>query len=276
MLRFAKARGIERFRQSWDRLGSHFRDIPDNPAYRRQIELHDEPSVRYVIYFTPRSGSTWLTALIESAGGCGSPGEFFNPRLMRQTASLVGAQNLQDYIHLVTRRSGIDGVFGCEVTSGHLHAVFRDDREFLDLLRPTASLFLIREDIVAQAVSASRLEQTGVAHKIGDFTEGRVEPNFRYSHRQIHNYLGRLLFMEKQLEGFFQRQNTKPLRMSYERLTSQSPQDIILRVASHIGVSPKNLNNLESQHKKIGDALSEEYIARFRSENKRLLDRVAA
>ena len=166
-------------------------------------------------------GSTWLTALIESAGGCGSPGEFFNPRLMRQTASLVGAQNLQDYIHLVTRRSGIDGVFGCEVTSGHLHAVFRDDREFLDLLRPTASLFLIREDIVAQAVSASRLEQTGVAHKIGDFTEGRVEPNFRYSHRQIHNYLGRLLFMEKQLEGFFQRQNTKPLRMSYERLTSK-------------------------------------------------------
>ncbi len=274
MIQFAPARGAERLKQALDSFRSHFRGIPDRPGFRDKVSGVSAPAVRYVIYFTPRSGSSRLTDLIENAGGCGSPREFFNPTWMRKNAEFMGAQSLRDYLNLLTRRFGHTGVFGCEITSGHMVAVFRGGRRFSELLRPTASIFLIRENIIAQAVSASRMKQTGVAHNVGEVRANTGRAEFRYSPRQIHYYLGRLLYMERQLEGFFRRAGVEPLRISYEILTDNSPQQSVSRIAAHIGARAEQLDGLDSRHQKIGDELSREYVARFRREHVRLVGKI--
>jgi LPS sulfotransferase NodH len=120
------------------------------------------------------------------------------------------------------------------------------------------------------------MRQTGVAHTVGESGPEDEEADFRYLPRQIRGYLGRLLLMERQLENIFRRSNIEPLRMSYETLTTLSPQEFIPGIAAHIGASIGNMDNLESGHQKTGGALSEEYIARFRREHKGLVAKIHA
>jgi LPS sulfotransferase NodH len=224
-----------------------------------------------VIYFTPRSGSSRLTDLIESAGGCGIPGEYFNSRLIERAATFLGAQGLEDYINLLMRRKNTKGVFGCEVTSTDVYSTFYSDRKFFELYQPTSSVFLIRENIVEQAVSASRMSQTGVAHSTSSPTLKKDNIHFQYRPNQIRSNLFKLLLMENELERIFHIRNIEPLRLSYETLTSVSPGRFIPVIADHVGATCEQLNALESEHRKVGDEQSIEYAQRFRRNSGKLL-----
>jgi LPS sulfotransferase NodH len=251
-----------------------FKNIPPKPLWRKKLSALPLPAVRYVIFFTPRSGSSRLTDLIERAGGCGIPGEYFNPNLIMQAATSLGAQGLEDYIDLLMRRRNTNGVFGCEVTSIHMYRTFYGDKNFFKLYQPTSSVFLIRENIVEQAVSLSRMAQTGIAHSKSSLTPTKDKIEFHYRPDQIRSSLNRLLSMEKQLERTFRIRNIEPLRLSYETLASVSPDKFIPVIAHHVAATCEQLNGLESEHRKVGDEQSLEYAHRFRSESGSLLETV--
>lgn len=253
-----------------------FRDVPEKANWARKIRQTTLPETRYEVFFTPRSSSSRLADILDRAGGLSSPGECFNPAHLPNLIRAFGAQSLAEYTDLLMRRRGKDNVFGCEVTALQFSWVFESEKRFAELISPTSAIWLIREDIIAQAVSLSRMSQSGQAHKIVGSPAQVVEQTaiFEYRPLEIRKKIAVLIYMEWQTEKIIQNLGMTPLCMSYEMLIAQSPADVVARIAGHIGAKPHNLENLSSDHQKIGDGLNLEFIERYRDEHPRLMRQI--
>lgn len=252
-----------------------FKDLPLKIEWRNKLKSKPLPERRYVIFFTPRSGSSRLTDLLHRAGGLGFPDESFNPRHIREMACFLGAQDLDDYIDLLKRRRTTNGTFGCEIAIDQLNYIFFSDKRFFKLYSPTAIIFLIRENIVEQAVSLSRMAQTGLAHRTTSSDLNSLNVRFKYRPSQIRRKLLTLLNFEMETERLFYSRNIQPLRLSYEMLTCTEPEKFVPIIAGHIGCAPNHVHGLKSVYEKIGDDRNHEYSLRFKKENSRLLDKIA-
>jgi LPS sulfotransferase NodH len=254
-----------------------FSDIRPRHERRARLMRRPAPQRRYAVVFTPRSGSSRLTDLADSSGVLGRPGEVFNPAFLPRMAQALGARDLAEFVTLLGRRFNGQGTFGCEVTYAHLVRTFGDEARFLDLVQPGSLVWLIRKDIVAQAVSVSRMVQTGVSHapgaSAGDIA--RADRAFVYRPRQIASVLWRLRWMETSTEAMFARYGLRPLRLSYEAV-SQAPATAVLgRIAAHVGADAVPPDPFESAHTKIAGPRNAEFAARFAAEHPRLAARLA-
>lgn len=255
-------------------LNSPFKDVPEKPLWREQLMDLPLPHNRYVIFFLPRSGSSRLTDLLKNAGGLGSPGEAFNPQLIRKSAIFLGAQNLDDYLDLLMRRKTTEGTFGCQITIPQLYRLFFSEKLFFDQYQPTSSIFLVRENIVEQSVSLSRMNQTNFAHSTPSSNPPSLDYNFEYRPAQIRKCLNFYLRTEKQLERMFFKRGIKPLRLSYEILVTSQPERFVPLIAKHVGATPHRIDSLTSEHRKIGDPRNEEFAVKFIKENRALISKV--
>ena len=232
-----------------------------------------EASLRYAILFTPRSGSSWLTDICMRSAGFGRPDEAFNPAMLPNMARAMDADTLDRYCAALLRRRNRDGVFGVEVTPFHLLAVFRGAGGFLQRIRPQHLFWLIREDILAQAVSVSRMQQTRVAHRVPG--AGQAAAPFRYRPLAIRLALLRLEASEIWAERMFARRGLAPHRLSYETMMAAGAERMLAHLASVMG-RPAPDAAPEPRHEKLGDALNGEYAARFAADHPRLMARLAA
>jgi LPS sulfotransferase NodH len=260
---------------TWGHFTRPFRGIDDKPEWRMKLASLPLPSRRYVIFFTPRSGSSRLTDLVDNAGNLSRPGECFNPRRLHTMAAYFGARDLPDYLDLLMRHRTTNGTFGCEITIEHLYAIFFTARRFLQLYQPTATIFLIRKNIVEQAVSLSRMTQTGFSHRVTAAAPAGADTCFHYHPYRIRRNILRIARMERQTERALSLCNLQPLRLSYETLVNNDPAISVSLIARHIGASPDQLDQLTSAHRKIGDDRSIEFARRFRAGHERFLATVA-
>jgi LPS sulfotransferase NodH len=146
--------------------------------------LHIDPSVldttistvgpadrRYVILFTPRSGSSWLTALITATRCLGRPEEYLNPEFVREVARALNCTARTSLFPALLRKCKTNnGVFGIEARSIDIE-IF-GEQDFFDGIGADALYFYLwRDNIVAQGVSLYRAVTTGKFHS----TDGRRE-----------------------------------------------------------------------------------------------------
>ncbi|MEJ0018775.1 MAG: Stf0 family sulfotransferase [Acetobacteraceae bacterium] len=118
----------------------------------------------YVVLFTPRSGSTWLTALLSATGRLGYPEEYLNPEFVTDVARALGTRDPARLIGLLQRRRKTpNGVFGIEVRAVDV-ALFGADTFFAGFAAGTLFYCLWRDNIVAQAVSLYRAVASGRFH----------------------------------------------------------------------------------------------------------------
>ena len=275
MLQSSKSILITCFDKTLGYFNNPFRHIAEKSLWREKLMRQAPPDTRYIIFFTPRSGSSRLTDLVQLAGGLGTPDECFNPQHIRNMAKFLGAQNLDDYLDLLMRRRTTGGTFGCEATPSQIHRIFFSVARFFEMYRPTSCIFLIRENIAEQAVSCSRMSQTGFSHHTSSSDPENTGTSFEYRPAEIRKYMTRLLIMERQLEQIFLRRSIEPLRLSYEMLVNTDPEIFLASIARHVGATPHRLNDLESEHKKIGDQRNLEFTVQFTKENRRLMAKVA-
>ncbi|MAC79544.1 MAG: hypothetical protein CML66_15950 [Rhodobacteraceae bacterium] len=225
---------------------------------------------RYVVFFTPRSGSSRLTDLASRTKALGNPGECYNPAFVPDIAKSYSARNLDEYTQLLLRHRQTKGVFGCEVTHMHVLATHKTGQVFLDTLQPTSTLWLIREDIIAQAVSVSRMMQTKVSHSVSADAGAiaQAEQVFRYEPKVILNVLRRMRWMEDGTEALIRDAGLTPLRLSYEQTVRMQPRRLMAVIGKHVGVPARrmDLDALESSHKKVSGEKSGDFAARFRAE----------
>lgn len=236
--------------------------------YDRLLANKKPAKRRYVVYFTARSSSSWLTDIARQTKRLSVPDECFNPNFVPQMSKAMNAGNLEQYMEALIRRRNTHGVFGCEVTFYQMRVTFGGAAEFMKYFQNATAFWLIREDIVQQAVSLYKMETTQVTHKAYADAESlaAAEKKFVYDREQIKHWLRHLLNKEIGTEKMFAEYDITPLRLSYEVITAMSAHKVVNIMARHIGVPPIPVGDLSTDHGKIGTSRNTEFATRFREE----------
>lgn len=248
-------------------------DGPDHRPGRRggQRRYRPPPRKTFLIFFMARSGSTWLTDLCRRTHRLGNPDELFNTMRLRKFTDF----DLTDHIDLMQRRHTHGGVFGAELAWGDVRDFF-DRGATLRQRFPTAkTLFLIREDIVLQAVSTLRRVQTAIGHSLEFTPEEQVaaEERFTYDGEFIRRTVRARTRTEKRFDEMFATHGFDPVRLSYER-NMKNPLGALNVIAGLIG-EPLFDGVEESAFSILRTDKSAAFAERFRAEEPRFLARIA-
>lgn len=218
---------------------------------------------------TPRSGSYMLCRFLINAG-LGVPHEYFNPLVMRQIAPRLGFDVAADrlrwrppgrrdrlpfgkaaraaeiaflgrYIAALLPRRCQGGVFAAKVHFAQ-YAQVLDNPAGLQVLHGAAFVYLYREDLLRQAVSARFAFLTGrwsIDHTVT--TPPDRNPDF-FDVAAIDRLLEALANGDRGWRMWFARRGIQPLFVSYEQFCAD-PSGWVDRIARHVGCSPAQLKH---------------------------------
>lgn len=243
----------------------------------------------YFVCGTPRTGSSLLLGLLESTGVVGRPQAYFREpdeslwaERWRVPRSADGGFDYAEYVRaaLAAGRTG-NGVFGAKLMWGTLDELVAklggvfpdlagDDARLLErAFGRTGFVFLRRADVVAQAVSWLRAEQTGTWY-IGGNGEigggaGTGEPPCFDAGR-----IGRLVEVigehNMAWEAWFASAGVRPHRVSYEELDADMA-GVTLGILGFLGFDVPDGRVIVSRHERQADELSARWIERYRLES---------
>lgn len=236
------------------------------------------PGKQYVMYFTPRSGSSWITDIAGKTRRLSLPGEVFNPNFLPKITQSYNAATMDEYCAILKRRRNTQDVFGFQITYHQLAAVFRNEADFLKRFPSPTCFWLIRRDIVAQAVSLYKMVKTQTSHapQISPDEILRREQAFTYDDAAIRHWVQHILSAEIKTETMFVRHGLSPLRMSYERNIEMKPNHIVNVMGRHIGIPSMKMKPLQSAHHKIATTTNDSFAERFRRQNASFVQEVDA
>lgn len=240
---------------------------------RRKIRRRAEPATqRHVIFFTPRSGSSWLHAAVRATQALGEPNEFFNPAFIRSIGRRLQANTLEEFFDAILRaKKTPNGVFTLEVTYFQFIRI-GDRAAFFRHLPPTSpSVLLVRENIVAQAISLYKAVETEVFHANVASPDAirRSQAFDAYDGGKILNWVRHIRQQERGFEELFAEHGIAPLRLSYERMFAPHTDPVGL-IADHFGVdlsADANAGGEANGHRPLASASNREFERRFRAEH---------
>lgn len=240
----------------------------DPERYDRYLRIKEPAEKTYAIYFTARSGSSWLTDIAKQTGRLSDPGECFNPGFVPRMSKALNASNMDQYLEVLRRRRNTHGVFGFEATFYQIRVTFGSVAAFMEHFQSAPCFWLIRQDIVQQAVSLYKMDVTQVSHKAHSDTESRAaaEAKFVYDREKIKYWVRHLLNKEIGSEAMFKEYGLTPLRLSYEVITAMSAHEVVNVIAHHIGEPVIPVGDLSTEHGKLGTSRNVEFATRFREE----------
>ncbi|MEU4832628.1 Stf0 family sulfotransferase [Streptosporangium sp. NPDC023615] len=244
----------------------------------------------YFVCATPRTGSSLLLGLLESTGVAGRPQAYFRepdeplwadrwriPRTAR------GGFDYADYVRAaLTAGRGANGVFGAKFMWGTVeHVVARLGAVHPDLAGDDAGLLrrvfgrtrfvlLRRDDVVAQAVSWLRAEQTGVWYvggngEISGAATGDGRPPV-FDREGIDRFVRTIEEHNAAWEAWFASQGIRPYPMRYEDLardTEGATRDLL----AFLGLDPPGERVITARHRRQADELTRRWTARYREES---------
>ena len=228
----------------------------------------------YLLCGTPRTGSTLLCDLLDSTGVAGHPASYFRAPDQEQWAARFGVpvtQGSLDYGAFVDGavREGTtaNGVFAARVMWGTMGALVggldasRSDRRDTVVLTgrfgPLVMVHLRRRDVVAQAVSWARAEQTGHWQQ-GDEVSG--EP--RLDLAQVDGLVRTIGEHDAAWSDWFLRHDVRPHVVTYEDLVTdprRAVQGILDRLEVELPPGWRPVSACARQ----SDATNEEWIRRY-------------
>ena len=236
----------------------------------------------YLICATPRTGSSLLSGLLESTGLAGRPESYFRRQDEQSwvarwgVARSDGTFNYGAYIEgaLVAGRTG-NGVFAARVMWGTLDEVIDKlgtlypelARRDIDLLQRafgrTEFVYLHRRDVVAQAVSWLRAEQTGVW--VADRDEPHGEP--RFDRDKITEFVRTIDDHNAAWQQWFAGVGVEPFTVIYEDLDAD-PVGVTRGVLDALRLDLPLGRPVQTDHRRLADQLNAEWVDRYRAERR--------
>jgi LPS sulfotransferase NodH len=224
---------------------------------------------------TPRTGSTLLCDLLASTGVAGRPESYFREPDAQMWADRFGVSAVggrpSDYQQFVVAavRAGStpNGVFAARIMWGTMRVLVEgldprrsrrgDVRVLTDTLGPLRFVHLRRRDVIGQAVSWARAEQSGFWQP-GDTRTG--EPHFDPD--QIGELVERIHSHNAAWSAWFAEQGVKPVDVEYESVVDapRSTVDLILRA---IGAECPAGWSPTVPHIKQADAMNRDWVQRY-------------
>lgn len=188
------------------------------PFYNR--DLHRQKN--HIIYFTPRSGSSWLTQELSATNRLGRAGEFLNPSFVKAIAESLKLKHhtLEAYLRrLIAKSRTGNNLFTIECTIYHIHELGADLSTFHQYINPhQASVLNIRKNIIAQGISLYKATQTNIFHTAGK-TEKEISESKNFSDfnkQKILHWIRHILDQERKLAAYFREHAIRPKLMFYE------------------------------------------------------------
>jgi LPS sulfotransferase NodH len=240
--------------------------------------LGDVPGpASYILCGTPRTGSTLLCSLLSSTGVAGRPESYFREPDHRQWAARFGVpiseDGLVDYSKFATAAarfgSTANGVFAARVMWGTMALIVsgldtssgrRSDRDVLErAFGPLRFVHLRRRDVVGQAVSWARAEQSDYWHH-GD--EVRAQP--RLDLGQIDSFVGTIRDHNAAWRSWFDAEAIAPLDVEYESL-DVDPGETVREILEWIGTRAPADWTPASAHTRQADEINADWARQYRA-----------
>jgi LPS sulfotransferase NodH len=195
----------------------------------------DRSARGYAICATPRSGSSYFCRVLESTGVLGQPREYFNVAARRKNPNPdlpTGPLQLIDWI--VTKSCTGNGVYGLKLFPDHVDRLA--GVPWKDRLPALRFVYFTREDLLGQAISLLRAEQTD---RWRSNEIDRREP--RYDARGILRRMKKIAAAEARWRVYFARTGVEPLCLSYEALL-RAPQGTVDQVKALMGAEQATID----------------------------------
>ncbi len=248
-----------------------------------------EPYKSYIICTSPRSGSTLLCKLLAATGESGNPdSHFHNPSIEswlktfnlcrdhfdsdRETLNAIfnaarkRGRGDTDFFGLRLQRASFD--FFIE-QAGNLYPGLNNDLErFQAAFGPTLFIHLTRQNKLNQAISLVIATQTGLWHKAADGTElerTSAPQDPVYDTDVIAQHLTELTALDQAWNIWFERENIKPLQITYDELSSE-PTKALAAILDHLGLNRKIAHDISPPVAKLANATNQIWAKRFLTE----------
>lgn len=230
----------------------------------------------YVLCGTPRTGSTLACSLLTSTGVAGRPESYFREPDHRTWAARFGVSvqggGEPSYPELVAGAvrfgSTPNGVFAARVMWGTMSRIVsglgptRDQRD-VDVLEEAFGalrfVHLQRRDVVGQAVSWARAEQTAYWQH-GDVV--RAEP--RLDLDQVDELVATIQTHNAAWRSWFADQAVEPLDVDYESLVAQ-PGQTVAEILRRVGTRPPAGWQPASPHEQQADEINADWARQYRA-----------
>lgn len=239
----------------------------------------------YLICSTPRTGSTLLCGLLASTKVAGRPESYFREPDEQSWASrweIVrspdGTFEFSDFVRAALAAGRTEnGVFAARIMWGTMdHLVDRLATVYpsraggdLDLLNQafgdTRFIYLRRDDVLAQAVSWQRAEQTDVWHQtVGEESkQPEGEPRFHFD--QIRELAEMIEEHNAAWGAWFASVGIQPHMVRYEDLDAD-PVGVAREVLAFLGLELPAGRPIKTRNRRLADELSARWIDRYRTE----------
>jgi LPS sulfotransferase NodH len=236
----------------------------NSDAWKRHFETAPLPQKKYVIFFTARSGSSWLTSVLSAENRFGRPEEFLNPGFVRDVAEAVNCKDPEFFLpSLLKKVQSPNGVFGIEVREIDVVLVGKE-LFFKNFDSKTTFFNLWRENIVAQAVSLYRAVETGHFHS-GDGKEENAAPDYHAD--GLEKWIIDIAAQENANVLMLQREGRAFINLCYEHIV-KSREAVLALFADALNISRPQGHTAPPAPplKKIGDDWNDEVEKAYRKE----------
>lgn len=240
----------------------------------------------YLVCATPRTGSTLLCGLLASTKVAGRPESYFRQPDEQLWAARWDIDRSSDgvfeYSGFVRAALGAgrteNGVFAARIMWGTMdYLVERLGTVFpalaggdLNVLNKafghTGFIFLQREDVLAQAVSWLRAEQTNVWHQTDQEVSRQPEQEPRFDFDQIYKLVQMIEKHNSAWRAWFDTLGIHPHLVRYEDLEAD-PVGATSGILDFLGLKLPPGRRIKTRHRRLADELNAQWIDRYRAES---------
>lgn len=196
----------------------------------------------YILFFTPRSGSSYLAELLSKTDRLGQPEEFLNQDLAPLSLKHIAETGCEikhviDYLTwLIRNRSSDNGVFGLKVSYGCHRPFIRAglDNPLFGRFTPIA---LFRKNILKQAVSlyvavSTGLFHTNISHSQEVLDKVRALP---YDQERLRFWVQHVAVQEAAIGNYIEKEGLNCVQLTYEQVCHE-PEMVIRNIAKRLNV----------------------------------------
>ena len=213
----------------------------------------------YAICTAPRSGSAYLCQLLESTEVLGRPDEYFNPAIKILPGMADHPADPTAQLEQITTRGATpNGVYGFELFAAQADRAA--STHWPSALPNLKFIRLIRRDLLGQALSLARAQQTGQYRASFKITGEAV-----YDREEIQALLTRSVQAQARWELYFARIGLQPLTLVYEDIVER-PQAAVDAIAALMQVEGAVCDFSRVEIKVQRDAVLAEWRERFLAE----------
>ncbi len=236
-----------------------------------------QPQISYLVCGTPRCGSSLLCEALKNTGIAGRPEEYFWRGDESFWKEHWGTSTYADYLtKAIEQGTTPNGIFGAKLMYGYFDDFVNKIRSIPDysekplaMLLPTLFpnlhyIWIWRQDKLRQAISHWRAIQTNIWVWSTDEPSVPVpEPKFDFA--AINQLLQEITAHDAAWQHYFKTCGVQPLTVIYEDFVI-AYEETALHILKYLEITyPENLVFAERKLKRQADALSEEWVQRYRN-----------